>query len=68
MSKFPMKVPVIERMELRRNNVYEHTPLDYYKYGEYPRFTRPVDAQQPRTVTVWNERELAAAIRARGTK
>lgn len=28
---------------------YEHTPLDYYRYGEYPRFIRPVDAHKPRT-------------------
>lgn len=66
MSKFPMQVPVIEPMEFRRGNVYEHTPLDYYKYGEYPRFIRPVDAHQPRTVTVWSEQELADAIRAMG--
>lgn len=66
MNKFPMKVPVIEPLDIRRCNVYEHTPLDYYKYGEYPRFIRPVDAHQPRTVTVWNERELAEAIGARG--
>lgn len=24
----------------------EHTPLDYYKYGEYPRFIRPVGTFQ----------------------
>jgi hypothetical protein len=29
--------------------VWEHTPLDYYRYGEYPRFLRPVGAHQPRT-------------------
>lgn len=63
-----MKVPVIERMDYRRYNVYEHTPLDYYKYGEYPIFLRPVGAQQPRTVTVWNARELAEAVRALGRK
>ena len=22
-------------------DVWEHTPLDYYRYGEYPRFLRP---------------------------
>ena len=48
-------------MDHRRCNVYEHTPLDYFKYGEYPRFIRPVDAQQPRAVIVWNQRELEAA-------
>jgi hypothetical protein len=42
-------VPIIEPMEHRRATVYEHTPLDYYRYGEYPRFLRPVGAQQPRS-------------------
>lgn len=37
-------VPIIEPMDIRRCNVYEHTPLDYYRYGEYPRFIRPVGA------------------------
>ena len=61
MNRFPMLVPVIEPMDHRRCNIYEHTPLDYFKYGEYPRFIRPVDAQQPRTAIVWNQRELEAA-------
>ncbi len=42
-------VPVIEPLDIR--TVWEHTPLDYYRYGEYPRFLRPVGAHQPR-VTV----------------
>jgi hypothetical protein len=41
-----VKVPIIEPLILQ--NVYEHTPLDIYKYGEYPRFIRPVGAHQPR--------------------
>jgi hypothetical protein len=41
-----VKVPIIEPLTLQ--NVYEHTPLDVYKYGEYPRFIRPVGAHQPR--------------------
>ena len=41
-----IRVPVIE--PLRIANCWEHTPLDYYRYGEYPRFLRPVDAHQPR--------------------
>lgn len=60
-DKFPMRVPVIEPMDPRRGNIYEHTPLDYYKYGEYPRFIRPVDAQQPRAVTAWNQAQLEEA-------
>ena len=41
-----IRVPVIE--PLRIANCWEHTPLDYYRYGEYPRFLRTVDAHQPR--------------------
>ena len=43
-----IRVPIIEPMDPRRANIYEHTPLDFYR-GEYPRFLRPVGAQQPRT-------------------
>ena len=41
-----VRVPVIEPMELRRANVYEHTPLNPYG-GEYPRFLRPIGHNQP---------------------
>ena len=41
-----MKVPIYEPVAW--HNVYEHTPLDWHKYGEYPRFIRPVGAHQPR--------------------
>ena len=47
----PRLYPVIEPMEIRRANVFEHTPLDYYRYGQYPRWIRPVGASQPRTIT-----------------
>lgn len=40
------RVPIIEPLDLR--TVWEHTPLDYYRYGEYPRFIRPVGWSQPR--------------------
>ena len=46
-------IPVIEPMDPRRANVYEHTPLDYYRYGEYPRFLRSVGAHRPQVKTVW---------------
>ena len=60
--KFPVNVPVVETMDLRRGTVYEHTPLDPYR-GEYPRFIRPVGAHQPRFRTVWIEaRSHAEAI------
>jgi len=42
-----MRVPVVE--PLSAVNVWEHTPLDYYRYGEYPRFVRPIGAHQPKT-------------------
>ncbi len=41
-----IRVPIIEPLDLR--TIWEHTPLDYYRYGEYPRFIRPVGAHQPR--------------------
>ena len=28
--------------KLNITTMWEHTPLDYYKYGEYPRFINPV--------------------------
>ena len=40
-------VPIIEPLDMR--TVWEHTPLDYYRYGEYPRFIRPIGAHQPRS-------------------
>lgn len=42
-------VPVIEPLDFRRLNVYEHTPIDYYRYGEYPRDQNPVGGHPPRT-------------------
>lgn len=51
----PVLVPVIEPMDPRRCNVYEHTPLDYYRYGEYPRFIRPIGANRPQTKIVWQK-------------
>jgi hypothetical protein len=33
-------VPVIE--ELSFANVFEHRPVDYYRYGEYPRYISPI--------------------------
>ena len=38
-------VPIIEPMHIA--HCWEHTPLDYYRYGEYPRFLRPVGAHEP---------------------
>lgn len=47
-------VPVIEPLNIRY--VWEHTPLDYYRYGEYPRFLRPVGAHQPRVKIIAESR------------
>lgn len=41
-----VKIPIIEPVAW--HNIYEHTPLDFHKYGEYPRFIRPVGVHQPR--------------------
>lgn len=50
MSDFrvPTLYPVREQM---RPGDWEHTPLDYYRYGEYPRFLRPVGAHRPQVTT-----------------
>ena len=41
-----VKVPIVEPVTLY--DLYEHTPLDIHKHGEYPRFIRPVGVHQPR--------------------
>lgn len=51
-----MLVPIVE--PLHPTTVWEHTPLDYYRYGEYPRFIRPVGAHQRRKE--W--RRVSAAV------
>jgi hypothetical protein len=43
-----VKVPIVEPLDHRRCNVFEHTPLDYYRYGEYPRFINTPGAHPPR--------------------
>ena len=58
----PHLIPVIEPMDPRRGTVYVHTPLDYYRLGEYPRFIRPVDAHLPMTRVVWKKEGPAEAI------
>ena len=35
-----IKVPIIEPLNII--DIFEHTPADYYKYGQYPRFIRPI--------------------------
>lgn len=36
--------------------VWEHTPLDYYGRGEYPRFLRPVGPRAGDHETRWERR------------
>ena len=62
-----IRVPVIEPLDFRRGNVFEHTPLDYYRYGEYPRFIRPPGAHpQPRTEWKWVPPTKDAPASSRG--
>ena len=35
-----VKIPIIEPLDYL--NVWEHTPVDFFKYGQYPRFIRPI--------------------------
>ena len=41
-----VRVPIKEPFSW--HNIYEHTPVDFFKYGEYPRFIRPIGAHQPK--------------------
>jgi hypothetical protein len=50
MKYVPKLIPVIEPLNI--HNLFEHTPLDYYRYGEYPRFIRPIFDRNI-TKTVW---------------
>lgn len=47
------RVPIRERLDIRI--VWEHTPADYYRYGEYPRYINPPGWSQPQTEWKWVE-------------
>ena len=47
-----IKIPVIEEMDYRAMNVFEHPPLSYFRYGEYPRYISPIGAHPPRVKIV----------------
>jgi hypothetical protein len=47
--EWPLRKVVIRDVVIAA--MYEHTPLDYYSYGEYPRFQRPV--RPPDLKTEW---------------
>ena len=55
MAKWQL-VPIIKPLDVR--SVYEHTPLDYYRYGEYPRFIRP--PRRPECKAEWKRVPHAA--------
>jgi hypothetical protein len=45
-----MLIPVKEVFDIRWPvTVFEHTPVDYFKYGEYPRWLNQPGTWQPRT-------------------
>lgn len=50
MNNLYVRVPILK--ELNIYNVYEHTPLNPYKYGEYPRFIRPIRDEREYKVTM----------------
>jgi len=41
-----VKVPIKEPFSW--HNIYEHTPVDFFKYGEYPRIIRPIGWHEPK--------------------
>ena len=52
-----MRRAVIEPVTI--HNMYEHTPLDIYKYGEYPRFIRPIrDTSKTEWVKVYENGQI----------
>ena len=55
MAKWQL-VPIIKPLDFRF--VYEHTPLDYYGRGEYPRFIRP--PRPPECEVAWKRVPHAA--------
>lgn len=58
-----IRQPVPEPLHV--STVYEHTPLGVYDYGEYPRFIRPVGANQCLD-TEWVKLNEDGTIVARG--
>lgn len=49
-----IRVPIMKELTLQ--NVWEHTPLDYYRYSEYPRFIRPIGHERPQWK--WERRDI----------
>jgi hypothetical protein len=44
-----IEVPIVEPLDIRRMNVFEHSPADYFRRGEYPRYLSAVGQWQPRS-------------------
>ena len=49
----PGLVPIVDRP--RYADMMEHTAVDMYRYGEYPRYINPPGWRQPRTKEVLME-------------
>lgn len=57
MSRFRwVQVPVIE--PINPIDVWEHTPVDFYRYGEYPRWLRPPGPRLGDHKTKWKRVEV----------
>ena len=52
MKWWTISIPVPEEISFVHHTVFEHTPLDYYKYGEYPRFISPVGWHRHRVLQI----------------
>lgn len=50
-----IRVPIREPLTI--HSLFEHTPLDYYRYGAYPRFIRRVGAHHRQDSWKWEWRE-----------
>lgn len=62
---FPFEV-LVPGERLTYQDCYEHESLNIHRYGEYPRFVKPVRNNTPRTITVWNRQQLAEMERRFG--
>jgi len=51
------RVPIVK--PINPIDVWEHTPLDIYRHGEYPRFLRPVGPRLGDHETKWQRVELS---------
>jgi hypothetical protein len=50
-----VRVPIIEKLDIRE--IWEHRPVDYYRYGEYPRDLRKPGVSD-RFLWKWEKRKI----------